>query len=104
MLESTSLAISGSKLRSHIEKKPFTQRIDGIDYTFSMIPKKQNNFVFTNDRFLMVKGIETISYARAFPSNVPLPFRSVADFPKHKVEYPLEDVEHCNTEQEKLII
>jgi hypothetical protein len=96
--------ISGPQLRRHIEKKPFTQRLGLIDYTYSIIPKKQKTFVLTNERFLMVSGIESISYAKAFPDNVPLPFRSVADFPKPKVVYPLNALQHCQTEQEKLII
>lgn len=68
MIESSSLKhIKGPKLRNHIEKKPFTQNIYGIDYTYSLLPKKQRNFVLTNDRFLLVRGIESISYARELP-------------------------------------
>ena len=58
MNESSSLQnLNGPKLRLHIEKKPFTQKIRGIDYTYSLLPKKQRTFVFTNDRFLLVRGI-----------------------------------------------
>ncbi len=103
-MDSTLSALTGTKLRSHIEKKPYTQRMNDIDYTYSIIPKKQKNFVLTNNRFLVLKGIETISYARAFPDNVPLPFRSPAELPKPKVSYPVAAIQYCNSEQEKLII
>lgn len=73
--------------------------MNDIDYTYSIIPKKQKSFVFTNNRFLVLKGIESISYAREFPTNVPLPFRSPADLPKPKQTYPVAAIEHCNTEQ-----
>lgn len=95
-MDSSQVGLSGAKLRSHIEKKPYTQRMNELDYTYSIIPKKQKNFVLTNNRFLVLKGIQTISYARAFPENVPLPFRSPADLPKAKVTYQVATIEHCH--------
>jgi hypothetical protein len=56
--------LQGTQLRSHIEKKPYTQKMNDIDYTYSIIPKKQKSFVFTHVRFLLLKSIESISYAR----------------------------------------
>lgn len=78
--------------------------MNGIEYTYSIIPKKQKSFVLTNNRFLLLKSIDSISYAREFPSNAPLPFRTPADLPKPKTTFPLAAVEHCSTEQEKLIV
>jgi hypothetical protein len=36
--------------------------------------KKQQTFLFGNDRFLLLKGVESISYAREFPQHQRLPF------------------------------
>lgn len=49
--------LQGTQLRTHIEKKPYSQIMNGIEYTYSIIPKKQKSFVFTNTRFLLLKSI-----------------------------------------------
>jgi hypothetical protein len=36
--------LQGTQLRSHIEKKPYTQKMNDIDYTYSIIPKKTKVF------------------------------------------------------------
>ena len=47
-----------------IQKKPVTQMTDGKEITYSLLSKKQENFsLFANDRFLFLKGIESINYA-----------------------------------------
>lgn len=52
------------EIKTFIKRKPYTQRLEGDDITYSVLPKKQNTFVMTNDRFLLLKGTEFIAYAR----------------------------------------
>jgi hypothetical protein len=59
-----------------MKKKPFTQYLGGIEFTYSLLPKKQDSFLLTNERFLMLKGHESISYARAFPQDKEVPFKT----------------------------
>lgn len=56
VLESN-LELSGPQIHSHIKKKPYTQLIKQIEFTYSILSKKQKTFVLTNDRFLYLKGI-----------------------------------------------
>lgn len=51
-------------IRQFITKRPYTQTLDFEDITYSIIPKKQQSFVLTHDRFLLLKGIEILGYAR----------------------------------------
>ncbi len=43
----------------------------------------------TNDRFLFLKGIETISYAREFPPKTVLPLKSMSEVPAFKSTFPI---------------
>lgn len=40
----------------------------GEEITYSVLPKKQQTFVMTHDRFLLLKGNDIIGYAREFPA------------------------------------
>lgn len=68
-------SLSGPQIHSHIKKKPYTQLIKGVEYTYSILSKKQKTFVLTNERFLFIKGIESIAYARNLSDKAQLPFR-----------------------------
>ncbi len=59
--------MSNNQIKSLILKKPFSQIIKGTEYTYSIVSKKQKTFVLTNDRFLILKGVEMIGYARGLP-------------------------------------
>jgi hypothetical protein len=60
--------------------------------------------VLTNERFLLLSGIYSISYGYTLPPNTELPFRSHLDFPKPKLSYPLSTLQNCSYEMEKLTI
>lgn len=52
-----SLELSSAQILLAMKKKPFTQMIHGVEYTYSILSKKQQTFVLTNERFLVLKGI-----------------------------------------------
>jgi hypothetical protein len=43
-------------------------------FTYSILKKKNEKFIFSNDRFFVIKGIQTIGYARSIPEKTLLPF------------------------------
>jgi hypothetical protein len=50
-----------------IKNRPYTQNMNGVEVTYSILNKKQQTFVLTHPRFLYLNGIESISYASASP-------------------------------------
>lgn len=64
-----------------IKKKPYTQMLDDVEITYSILSKKQQGFILANDRFLLLKGNESISYARSLLAGTPLPFRHYSSIP-----------------------
>ncbi len=96
--------ISSSVLLQRIKKKPYTQTIDDTDYTYSILAKKQKTFVFTHDRFLILKGTDTLGYSNFMPEEGDLPFKTIHDIPKMKSYYPLVAIEAVLTDLEKLTI
>jgi hypothetical protein len=91
-------------IRQFITKRPYSQTLDFEDITYSLIPKKQQSFVMTHERFLLLKGIEILGYAREFTSNQQLPFNSLAEVPAPKTVVPLSGIEKVEVQEEKLII
>jgi hypothetical protein len=87
-----------------IKKKPYSQFMNGVELTYSILSKKQQDFIFSNDRFLILKGYEYIAYARTLPDNTPLPFRTETDIPSPKSKFTLVDIETFTNEQDKLVI
>lgn len=83
---------SSRKILSLIEKKPYSQDVQGVKYTYSILPKKQKAFVLTHDRFLVIRGIEEISYAKEFPKDAHLPFKSPTELPKPKAAYQIAEI------------
>lgn len=53
----TNQPLTGDQIKSLIKKKPYSQFLNGTEYTYSIVSKKQKTFVLTNDRFLVLKGI-----------------------------------------------
>lgn len=64
--------------------KPVRQMINGVDYFYSLLAKKNKKFILTNMRFLLIKGIESISYARDPGKDIKVPFLSVYELPNPK--------------------
>lgn len=59
----------------------------------------------SNDRFLILKGIEEISYAREFdPKKNTVPFADEEQIPKAKSTYPIMEIEKIESTQEKLTV
>lgn len=52
------------QLKEKIRKKPFYEPIDNVQYTYSLLKKKNKSFFLTNERLLMLKGSQSIGYAR----------------------------------------
>jgi len=77
----TKLSFSSDQILRLIKVKPYTQMLDDVELTYSILSKKQQGFVLTNDRFLLLKGNESISYARSLHSGTPLPFRHYSSIP-----------------------
>ena len=46
-----------SSLIRLIKKKPYTQVLDGVEITYSILAKKQENFILTHERLLVLIGI-----------------------------------------------
>jgi hypothetical protein len=71
------MPVSSAEIKAYIKKKPYTQTLGGQEFTYSLLPKKQQTFVMTHDRFLLLKGTDLIGYARELPEKIELPFRSL---------------------------
>ena len=95
---------SPEQIRQFIMKRPYTQTLEGEDFTYSILPKKQQSFVMTNDRFLLLKGIELLGYSKEFPKDKQLPFNSMAEVPAPKNAMPTHQIEKVENVEEKLII
>lgn len=46
----------------------------------------------TNERFLMLKGHESISYARIFPQDKELPFKTFEDLISPKATFQISEI------------
>ena len=66
--------MNSNEIIAYMKKKPYSQKIGNIEYTYSLLSKKQETFVGSNNRFLYLKGYESISYAREFDVKITLPF------------------------------
>jgi hypothetical protein len=66
--------MSSNEIIAFMKKKPYTQKIGNVEYTYSLLSKKQASFVMSHDRFLYLKGYESISYAREFDAKTTLPY------------------------------
>jgi hypothetical protein len=55
--------------------------------------------VLSHDRFLYLKGYESISYAREFNPKATLPFTEEIQIPKAKTTFLLSQVEKYNNDQ-----
>lgn len=75
-----------------MHKRPYSQLLQGQEITYSVLCKKQQTFLFGNDRFLLLKGIDYISYAREFPTHQKLPFSHPAELPPPKSTFPLSEI------------
>ena len=91
-------------IRQFITKRPYTQTLDFEDITYSIIPKKQQSFLLTHERFLLLKGIEILGYARELTANQLLPFNSLAQVPAPKTVIPLSGIAKVEVQEEKLIV
>ena len=60
--------------------------------------------MLSNPRFLLLKGIEILGYARELPANVKLPFFGLANVPSPKSVVPLDRIKSASVEEERLII
>lgn len=67
---------NSGELLNHIKMNPYTQVLSGLELTYSVLPKKQQTLFGTNNRVLILKGLESIAYARELPANKQLPFNS----------------------------
>jgi hypothetical protein len=104
MLSESRGTLSGPQILALMKKKPYSQQLGQTELTYSVLSKKQKSFVLANDRFLLLRGIDSLSYARAFPEATPLPFSDFAQLPPPKVTFPLADLETFTNEQERLIL
>ena len=76
-----------------MKKKPYTQKIGTIDYTYSILSKKKQSFMGANNRFLILKGLQSIAYAREFiEKTTPLPFTEEAQIPKAKTTFLITQI------------
>lgn len=76
----------------------------GISYHYGELKKKNQKFIFTNDRFLIIKGYKSIAYGPKLGDNVIVPFGDVANFPKLKLEIPLEQISNTTAQGDELTI
>ena len=49
--------MSSIQILQAMKKRPYSQIINGVEYTFSILNKKQQTFVMTHERFLILKGV-----------------------------------------------
>ena len=76
---------------AYVSKNPFTEVINGVKYTYSYLKKKgQTLSSLTNDRLLILKGINSIGYAREMPQVVE--FHSEMAMPKPKAAHSLSEL------------
>jgi len=60
------------------------QNIDGKQFIYSLLKKKNKSFFLTNERLLILIGNETIAYARNIPQQTTLPFYDSTAIPVYK--------------------
>lgn len=96
--------MNSNEIIAYMKKNPYSQKIGNVEYTYSLLSKKQESFVLSHDRFLYLKGYESISYAREFDAKKTLPFTEDSQIPKAKATFPLDQIEKYVNDQEKLII
>lgn len=58
----------------------------------------------THDRFLLLKGIEILGYARELPANVKIPFFGLSNIPAPKTVVPLSQIDKVEVQDDKLIV
>ena len=80
----------GPELMALIKKKPHTQLIGGVQFTYSMVRKKK--FFGSDDLFLVLKGLDYVSYAK-FNSKMQLPFTEESQLPKTEALFQLAQLE-----------
>ena len=98
------LPTTSEGIRSFITRRPYTEIIDEEEITYSVLPKKQESFVMTHDRFLILKGIEWIGYARELPENTQLPFGHFNKIPNPKSYVRLGEISNIEIETNYLKI
>ena len=102
--DSGSLPTTPEGIRQHITKRPYTQTFDFEDITYSLFPKKMKTMCLTHERFLLLKGIEILGYARELSSNQRLPFNSLSEIPAPKTVVPLSGIAKVDVQVDKLIV
>lgn len=55
------------QFKEKIKKKPYSEVIEGTTYTYSLLKKKNQVFILTNERLLVLIGYRSIAYARNLP-------------------------------------
>ena len=55
------------QLKDKIRKKMYIQKIQGTQFTYSLLKKKNEKFIFSNERLLVLAHPKTIGYARNIP-------------------------------------
>jgi hypothetical protein len=87
-----------------LKNRPYTQSLQGVEVTYSILNKKQKTFVLSHERFLYLNGIESISYASTSPPEAALPLKDTTALPKFKTTFPLSKIKTVITVNENLII
>lgn len=91
-MQATFAPLSSNDIIQAMRKQPYSQFLQGQEITYSVLCKKQQTFLFGNDRFLLLRGIDSISYARAFPQHQRLPFSHPAELPPPKATFPISEI------------
>ena len=91
-MQPSSTLLSSNEIIQAMRKRPYSQLLQDQEITYSVLCKKQQIFLFGNDRFLLLRGIDSISYAREFPQHQRLPFSHPAELPPPKATFPLSEI------------
>ena len=82
-----------------MKKKAYTEDIDGVHFTYSILRKQNNSYTAYNERFLILKVNKSIGYAWALPEATLLPFYDTENIPKLKKEIYLNQINNIVTDE-----
>ena len=102
--ESKRRRLISEQLKEKIKKKPYLQSIEGKQYLYSLLKKKNQSFFLTNERLLILIGNEALAYARNIPEHVHLPFYEINAIPQFKAQKPLAQIINVTTNGESLLV
>ena len=77
--------MTSTQIMEQLKNSHFSQTIEGVDCTYSILKKSQKTLGFLgNERMLLLRGIQSISYHPVPDKDTQLPYTFFSQMPKAK--------------------